>query len=76
MPPRPGCRLRSGPPGGRYLMYFAPCGGQAFSTALALYSVDIHELSVVVVVGIVTKMPPPHHKQANKSKLSILSIFK
>lgn len=59
MPPRPGCRLRSGPPGGRYLMYFAPCGGQAFSTALALYSVDIHELSVVVVVGIVTKMPPP-----------------
>lgn len=40
-------------------MYFAPCGGQAFSTALALYSVDIHELSVVVVVGIVTKMPPP-----------------
>lgn len=39
-------------------MYFAPRRGQAFSTALALYSVDIHELSVVVVVGIVTKMPP------------------
>lgn len=48
-------------------MYFAPRRGQAFSTALALYSVDIHELSVVVVVGIVTKMPPPHttNRQTN-----------